>query len=182
MRVQPALGLSAGAAGESPPRRGASRRALLQALSRDRAAAHDLDQLARKRDRLACLQDVVVEREAPKSSVHVLADDLRRLGDSRRHRHGASFRSETVKQLLGVLFVFRQHEGETDREQDIGRISIHRFAVLFENLLLSLQVLEVASEPVADIAVLCEKPESPPFAATPYQHLRPAWLNGTQAA
>src|SRR2546427_721586 len=126
---------------------------------RARAAAHDLDQLARKRDRLACLQDVVVEREAPKSSVHVLADDLRRLGDSRRHRHGASFRSETVKQLLGVLFVFRQHEGETDREQDIGRISIHRFAVLFENLLLSLQVLEVASEPVADIAVLREKPE-----------------------
>src|SRR5207245_9890203 len=66
---------------------------------------------------------------------------------------------------------------ETDREQAIVGIPIHRFAVLLENLLLSLQVLEVAAEPVSDIAVLREKPEGPPLAAAPDQDLRATGLD-----
>src|SRR5438309_9394711 len=51
--------------------------------------------------------------------------------------------------------------------------------MLFEHLLLPLQLLEVAAKPVTDVAVLREKPQRSPLAAAADQDLWSTRLDGT---
>src|ERR1700730_3322245 len=172
--------MPARAARELPARPSDRAREELQELGSDRAAAHGFDQLTRERHRLPRLQDIVVEREAAESGVNVLTEYLRSLRHVHSYCHGTAFWGHAIQEGFGVLVVFGEYQGETHRQQNLRRITVHRRAVLLENLLLPLQVLEVAAKPVADVAVLREQPKRPPLAASADQDLRTAWLHGAR--
>src|SRR6202011_3626169 len=152
VRLQPAVGLPARAARELPARPSDRWREELQGLDSDGAASYDFDQLTRERHRLPRLQDIVVEREAAESGVHVLAEYLRSLRHVHGYCHGTAFWGHAIQEGPGVLVVFGEHQGETHRQQNLRRITVHGSTVLLENLLLPLQVLEVAAKPVPDVA------------------------------
>src|SRR5260370_26205483 len=121
---------------------------------------------------------MVVEGEATKPGLHVLADRLGSLGNGRGFRNCPPLRTEALHEGLRILVVFREYERKTDGQQDLRRIPIHRGTVVLENLLLSLQVLEVAAKPVADVAILSKQSQCPPLAASADHDLRTPRLDG----
>src|SRR6266567_574176 len=165
--------------GEPHAGRGARRRAGLQGvLSRDRAAAQHLDQLARPADRLGRRQGWVVQSEPAEPSVEVRPQELRRLVHRRHHAdHRPAFGRQCVHDRPRLPVVLGKHHARPNQDRHLRRIATDVRAVLLEDAFLPLQILELPAEPVTDVSVLGEDAESAPLAAAADEDLRPALLD-----
>src|SRR5260221_4893745 len=142
-----------------------------------RIRAHELDQLAGSRDRLGRGQRRVVEGEASEPRLDVALQQLGALLGGDGPDRSPPLLWDVLQQSFALALALDDEDACAKCQQHLRGIATDSGAVLLEDTLLALQFLEVAAEPVADVAMLRQDAEGLSLAASADQDLRAARLD-----
>src|SRR6185312_14832371 len=106
----------------------------------------------------------------------VRPQELGRLLDLERPNHRPALRWNPVEQRLRLALVLHEDEPDANRQQHLRRIAADRRAVLFEDALLALELLDRTPKPVADVSMLGEDAQRALLAAAADEDLRASSL------